>query len=640
MKLSLWTAYRAQVLWCFISFAFGTAFYFSLPFEPSLWPCIFVTIVCLALFIWRRYFLIKLLLFFCLGVSITTIRTHFIHTTFLPFPLKNQQISGTIDQSFFTKTGQTIVVNNPTINGIPFINKKIRLSFDQSTPSLQVGDSIHFVSTIYAPRPNQARRFFYQGITAQGKIKKLLEHTPGNHPFLDNFRAQIISRLQTHLSDKQAQIAIPLVVGEQQVVSSELYDIYRKAGIAHVLSVSGFHMALLAGFVFFLIRGLLALLPSSEKFYLSSKKIAAVVAFCVTGLYLLISGQQVPAIRSFLMISLVFLGILTDRKTFSLYTLLLVGFCLLLFRPEWITSVSFQFSFIAVMILVGLFEDLTHKTSKIHFGRIIYTALTANILITLALAPFVIYHFNQFNPYGVLGNLATSILFSIWVMPMLFIGTMAIPFHLEGVFFKAAGFALEFITDIAQSIAEWPYSEIIVPTFSGFGLMIISFGLCMLCLIKNKYRLCGLLIILLGFILGYLTINQPDLIVADKGRVILARNTDRTVSIKGNPKSWMAKQLLKQNGQSDAPPITTDHIDIKGYKIALEASACPEADLAILKKQTPNCTAKDIFIPRRYIKYNIFLKKPIEIHSEDRLMANRPWRIKQKSQTNRKDKNE
>ena len=627
MEINLGRKQQLQTLWCFVFFAFGIATYFGLPTEPSLWILGCLTLVLFCLTIWKQNTFLKFLLFLCLGLCLASARTHFITTQFLQHPLKKQLITGQITKSYSTQWGQTIFLQ--TISDSPTNPQTIRATFKNQTPKLHPNDTITFMGNLNPPSATQALRFFYQGITAQGSIQQILNHQSGPTPFLDNWRTAIMDRLRHHLSPSQAQIAIPLVTGEQQVVSADLYDIYRKAGIAHVLSVSGFHMTLLAGFVFFLIRGLLALMGKTT-ILISPKKIAALVAMGVTAFYLMISGHQVPAIRSYMMICLVFLGILTNRKPISLYSLLLVGFGILLFRPEWITSVSFQFSFIAVMILVGLFEDVSAHLSQIRGIHLFLTAITANILITLALSPFVAYHFNQFNPYGVVGNLMTSLLFSLCVMPLLFIGVLLMPFHLETLFIKSAGYCLDIITNIAQKIANFPFAEIPIPSFSGWGLSIIAFGLCFLCLIKTKARSWGFCFILVGLCLGFAIQPKPDLIISDNGRTILVRNKSGLFDIKGKSSSWAARQWLKKNGQIKAKQLDNAALFIKGYRIALNDDSCQNADLAILSKQTTSCPAKDIFHPKYRTTYQLFLEDKIIIHSEEYGLIHRPWKTSTK----------
>lgn len=626
MKFNVGLEYRFCVLWYFIAFVFGVALYFGLPIEPSWILCVVLSGVLFALAFFKKSAWIKILFFFIFGISVATVRTHFIHTDLMWSFQINKEISGRVTQSFSTYKGQVVVLEDLNIEKGHFVPKKIRVSFNQQDPKLSIGDEIVFKGSLFAPHADQAQRFFFQGLSAQGKINELLAHRKALSNFWHKIRTQIMENVRKHLTSEQAEIAIPLIVGEQGVVSPETYSVYRKAGIAHVLSVSGFHMMLLATFVFFLIRGLLALFPYFA-LRLPTKKIAAIIAFFVTGFYLMISGMQVPAIRSFMMIALVFLGVLTDRKVVSLYTLCLVAFCVLLVRPEWITSVSFQLSFIAVLVLVGVFEDVSHFLPKGLFLRVVVTGVIANILVTLALAPFVVYHFNQFNPYGVVGNLLTSFLFSLLVMPALFVGTVLMPFHGEGLPFKLVGFTLDQTTKLAQMVASWSGSEIILPSFSAWGLALIAFGIVVLCVIKNWMRLIGFVFVVLGIICGYLLQPDPDLIVADKGRTILVHQEDGSWGAIGKPNPWTTKKWMQYKGLSQIEKIQETKIRLNRHWVAFSETACEGADLAILKKKKRICPAKDIFIPKKSKIYEIYLKDSVLIQEEGWRERHRPWSL-------------
>ena len=639
MKINLWPTQHAHSLWCFVVFAFGVALYFGLPLEPSFFILLGGNLCVLGLMFWKPSFFLKLAFFFCLGLTLASARTHLVHTQFLRVPLWNKTITGQVAQAYTTHTGQKIILKNIHLKDAVFVPNTIRLSFKEQTPELHAGDILSFQGHLTPPSAHQALRFFYQGIEAQGTISKIVSFHPAPAPFLDDMRHAIMHRLQHHLSPRQAEIAIPLLTGEQQVVSPELYALYRKAGIAHVLSVSGFHMALLAGFIFFLIRGLLALVPSLC-ILLPAKKIAAVVALIATGFYLFLSGHQVPATRSFLMIALVLLGILIDRKTVSLYSLLLVGFGLLIFHPEWITSVSFQLSFMAVMILVGLFEDVTKHIPQIKFVHLLLTAIAANLLVTLALSPFVAYHFNQLNPYGLVGNLLTSLLFSLFVMPLLFLSVLLMPFHAEGFLLKSVGFFLDIITHIAETISRLPLSEILISSFSAWGLSIIALGLCCLCLVKTKRRLSGLGLIAAGLCVGFWLQPKADIIVSDYGRTVLVRAPSGEFEVKGKPGNWTAQRWLKKNGQETASLLGNKSITINGFHVALDASACDGADLAILSGKAKACGAKDIFKPARPTTYFLSFEDKLSIHSEEYDFHRRPWRkpSNYKKQSNSKER--
>ena len=114
------------------------------------------------------------------------------------------------------------------------------------------------------------------------------------------------------LPGDEGAIAAMLINGRRDAIDPHLYDAMFVSGIGHVLSISGYHMAVVAGMVFFLLRALLALIPGLAD-RVPIKKWAAFAALLVTAFYLVLSGNQVATQRSFIMIAVVLIGVMLDR---------------------------------------------------------------------------------------------------------------------------------------------------------------------------------------------------------------------------------------------------------------------------------------------------------------------------------------
>ena len=110
--------------------------------------------------------------------------------------------------------------------------------------------------------------------------------------------------------------------------------------------VSGYHMAVVAGMIFFAVRALFALLPAFSNRH-PIKKWAALAALGAAAFYLLLSGAEVATQRSFIMVAIVLIGIMVDRPTLTFRTLTVAALVVLLLAPEAIVHPSFQMSFAA-----------------------------------------------------------------------------------------------------------------------------------------------------------------------------------------------------------------------------------------------------------------------------------------------------
>ena len=127
------------------------------------------------------------------------------------------------------------------------------------------------------------------------------------------------------------------------------------SGIGHVLSISGYHMAVVAGVVFFFLRAVLALIPGVAD-RMPIKKWAAFAALLVTAFYLVLSGAEVATQRSFIMIAIVLIGVMLDRPILTLRTVTIAALLVLFFAPEAVVHPSFQMSFAATLALVAAYS--------------------------------------------------------------------------------------------------------------------------------------------------------------------------------------------------------------------------------------------------------------------------------------------
>ena len=150
-------------------------------------------------------------------------------------------------------------------------------------------------------------------------------------------------------------MAAALVAGVRAGIDQATWRAMQVSGLAHILSVSGLHMVMVAGSVFAVCRWLLALIPPLALRY-PVKKPAAAMALLAAAFYLLLSGSSVPAQRSFLMTAVALLAVMVDRNPFSLRLLAWAAVVVLLLRPEAVVGASFQLSFAAVLALMVVFE--------------------------------------------------------------------------------------------------------------------------------------------------------------------------------------------------------------------------------------------------------------------------------------------
>jgi competence protein ComEC len=217
------------------------------------------------------------------------------------------------------------------------------------------------------------------------------------------------------------------------------------SSLAHVLSISGYHMAVVAG-----IAGL-ALIPSMASRY-PIKKWAAAAALAAATFYLLLSGAEVATQRSFIMIAIVLAGIMVDRPTLTFRTITVAALGVLLLSPESVVNPSFQMSFAATLALIAAYQHglpwcATADTSRgariaLWGGREIVGLILASFVAGLGTTPYAAYHFHRTAPYGVIANLLAMPVVSAEVMPMGILGVLAMPFGFDAIFWKLMGYGI------------------------------------------------------------------------------------------------------------------------------------------------------------------------------------------------------
>ena len=157
------------------------------------------------------------------------------------------------------------------------------------------------------------------------------------------------------LPGDRGSIASALITGKRNAISQDVRNAFYVSSLAHVLAISGFHMAVVAGILFFCVRAGLALSPTLA-IGKPIKKWAALAALFAAAFYLVISGASVSTQRSFIMIAIVLVGVMADRPAITFRTLAIAAFAVLAIAPQSVLHPSFQMSFSATLALIAGFQ--------------------------------------------------------------------------------------------------------------------------------------------------------------------------------------------------------------------------------------------------------------------------------------------
>lgn len=544
--------------WLAVAFAGGALLYFSLPSEPSA-PALALVALALAAAAWRvragRAPLFRLLLVATMiagGAALTKLRTDLVATPMIERSV-TATVTGFVEAVEARRGGARLTVRVVSIEGARLARQPERVTVVLRGKAPEVGEGIAVLARLRPPSGpampggyDFARKAYYAGIGATGFAygkPKLVELGPPPLAIrlaipLESLREAIRARILAALPGDTGRIATALVIGDAGGISAKAEDDLRQSGLAHVLSVSGLHMVLVAGASFWAIRALLALFPGLALRH-PIKKWAAVGALGLTFFYLLISGLDVAAQRSFAMTAVVFTAILLDRRAISMRNVALAAFAVLLLAPESVLDAGFQMSFAATIALVAGFELLARRRRRARLGgetSLVGTllrwtlALVGGLTLTsllggLGTTPFALYHFQRMAPLSIVANVLAMPLIDFLVMPMALVGVLLMPLGLDQPMLALMGVGIDGMLAVADVVSRWSEGTGGMAMPPAAALLIFLVGFLWASLWGERWRWIGVVPMVAGIGLALFP-ARPDLIIAADGRSAAIRGAD------------------------------------------------------------------------------------------------------------------
>ena len=365
-------------------------------------------------------------------------------------------------------TGQ--IVDSPLTDDVFLALKRVRIIADKVTEQAKAGDILNLDGRlfplsppVFPNAPDYAQSLWMKDIHATGISWQVnfAEHldTPVFRAQLERYRHHLADRIRAVLPSPEAEIAATMLVGVRDGLPEEVYRDFRKAGLSHLLAISGLHMGIFCFLVLLVARRLFALVPSLS-IYIPAHKIAAITAFLVGICYLLITGVPISALRAFVMASLVVLAIVTDRSAFTQRNLALVGLGIVLISPSVIFTASFQLSFIATFALIFVVQLTQGRIGNLPIIRnILFLSLSSTLIILFSLIS-VAWHFGSVSLWGVLSNIIAIPFTASIVMPAGVVVLLATLFDSAAWFAAPQSFALSLLLKCAMFFAALDFSEI------------------------------------------------------------------------------------------------------------------------------------------------------------------------------------
>lgn len=459
---------------------------------------------------------------------------------------------------------------------------------------------------------------YFAGIGAYGNVTSGFERVAVGQSLdptrmVEGLRMAIGARIDAVLDGPSAAIGRAMVVGDQSAIDDETREVMAAAGLAHIYSISGLHLSIVAGGIFFLLRLALASIPATATRW-PVKKIAAIAGLLAAAGYLLLAGglANVPALRSTIMLALIFGAVLAGRRALTMRNVAIAALAIILIDPASVFRASFQLSFAAVVALIGIYEMPRKAPAQDRnwaqrlWATIWATAVTSFIAGSATLL-FSAYHFQQTAPLGVIGNVLVLPVVSLVIMPFAVLSVLAMPFGIEAPFVAVMGWGIDRMVDGAVLVAFWSQGLTGNPLLIGLALVIGLAALAWFAFLNSWWRLLGPalavpLILLVGLD------QRPDLLIADTTQAVALRTEAGMGLITGRPGSFAVDVWSEHYQEPIAASVegtlcdslgciaTTDRFSVAVIRNAAAfAEDCGRNDLVIARVRAPDtCTGTQV----------------------------------------------
>jgi competence protein ComEC len=427
----------------------------------------------------------------------------------------------------------------------PELPPRVRVTVDDVTTSIGfvAGDSVALRARLVGP-PNASvpggfdfsRVAWFQGLGATGKAIGPVKRLGSAQTEAAGLRERLSAHIRTRLQGSAGGIAAAFATGDRGGILQADEDAMRASGLTHLLSVSGLHVTAVVGAAIFLSLRLLAL-SSFLALRLPLLLISALIGALAGIGYTLLTGAEVPTVRSCVAAVLVLAGIALGREAFTLRLVATGAIVVLLLWPETLVGPSFQLSFAAITSIVALHETpvmrrLSTKGDEGWFrrlGRAVLGLLITGIFVEAALAPIALFHFHKSGLYGAFANIIAIPLTTFVIMPLEALALLFDTVGLGAPFWWLTGISMEALLGLSRHVASVPGTQAALASVPVAAFSLIIGGGLWLMLWHSRVRLAGLVPIVVGAVWALMT-PPPDLLITGDGMHMAVRSADGTLS--------------------------------------------------------------------------------------------------------------
>lgn len=537
------------------------------------------------------------------------------------------------------------------------IKVRVNVPANRDVAGAQEGARVRLKARLMPPSPpllpgayDFARAAWFKGYAATGSLVgeiEVLEPASRGDAWLARAQRRISAHVRGNLDGSAGSIAAAFASGDRGAISEADEVAMRDAGLTHLLSISGLHVSAVIAAAYFIAIRLLALWPWLTLRVRLPLLAAGIAAAAGIG-YTLLTGAEVPTVRSCIGAVLVLVALAMGREPLSLRMVAVAAAVVLFLWPETLVGPSFQMSFAAVIAIIALhnagpvrdFLAPREESSLRRMARRVIMLFITGIVIEAALTPIVLFHFHRAGLYGAIANVFAIPLVTFIAMPLI---ALALLLDLVGAgtpVWWLAGQSLDLMLWIAHLTAAQPGAVKLMPHM-GTGTFLLFVGGCLwTALWRGRVRLWGMVPVTVGSILLALAVT-PDLLITRDGRDLGIVDEDgRLFVLRDSEGGYAQENLLQLSGVEAEPlpieqwpgarcnadfcviPITKpdrrwfvlvsrsrERID----ELAL-AAACEQSDIVVADRWLPrSCRPRWLKADRRFLDQNggtsVFLNK-------------------------------
>jgi len=457
------------------------------------------------------------------------------------------------------------------------IKVRVNVPLARDRPDLAEGAVVRLQARLMPPAPPMlpggydfARAAWFQGLAATGSVQgdvEVLEAGAGGAP-LAALQRRLSEHVRSRLEGSPGAIAAAFASGDRGSIAIEHEEAMRDSGLTHLLSISGVHVSAVIAAAYLLAIRLLALWPWLALRVRLPVVAAGIAAAAGVG-YTLLTGAEVPTVRSCVGAVLVLIALALGREPLSLRLVAVAAMFVLLVWPESLVGPSFQMSFAAVIAIVALagsapvraFLAPREEGWAAWLARRGAMLLLTGVVIEIALTPIVLFHFHRAGLYGALANVVAIPLVTFATMPLIALALLLDTVGAGAPVWWLAGKSLELLLAIAHFTAAQPGAVRLMPQMSGTAFALFVAGGLWLALWRGRARFLGLAPAAVATAL-LLATPVPDLLISGDGRhvgiVDGAKGRERLLVLRETRSDFTRDNLLELAGIEGEPQALAD----------------------------------------------------------------------------------